>query len=283
MFKVYLLSIVFIMGSIPGLAQAKTCPSQKLCDVLGETLDTCEQDKRQCTDFVATFEKLLPKYDCKKDPKAKGTISAILLCGEYEDALRFLSKMKADDAKKIFGSPQLRAILDGDLKEEFSELSIKVGKENAVKETLPVWLAPRGFDATAAQRKEVEAWFAKYDELSLKNDIEAMATQARFPLYAVTHDSKGQAHTEIWKKEDFMQIMKEATAGTPKDLEMRTERTPYFLSDDLIVVTTRATVKSAGKTNVLKYADVLVKDGGVWKFQTMVQAGWGDLLKTRKK
>ncbi len=281
MFKVHVFAMM-MFSFLVMTAQAKTCPAPKLCDVLGETLDSCEQDKRQCTEFVTSFEKLLPKYDCK-NPKGKGNISAILLCGEYEDALRFLSKMKSDDAKKVFGSPQVRAILDGDLKEEFSELSIKVGKENAIKETLPVWLAPRGFDATAAQRKEVEAWFAKYDELALKNDVEGMAAQARFPLYAISHDSKGQVHTEVWKKEEFLQIMKDVMASTPKDLEIRTERTPYFLSDDLIVVATRATVKSAGKSNVFKYADVLVKDGGVWKFQTMVQAGWGDKLKSRKK
>lgn len=282
MFKVQLFALM--LGFVVLSAQAKTCPAPKLCDTLGETLDSCEQDKRQCAEFVATFEKLLPQYDCKKaDPKVKGPVSAILLCGEYEDALRFLAKMKSDDAKKVFGSSRLRAVLDNDLKEEFSELSIKVGKENAIKETLPVWLAPRGFDATPAQRKEVESWFAKYDELSLKNDIEGMAAQAHFPLYAITHDSKGEVHTEVWKKEDFVKIMKEAMAGTPKDLDLRTERTPYFLSEDLIVVTTRATMKSGGKSNVLKYADILVKDGGVWKFQTMVQAGWGDLLKARKK
>ncbi len=271
-----------MFGCIVFAAQAKTCPAPKLCDVLGETLDSCEQDKRQCSEFVASFEKLLPKYDCK-NPKGKGTSSAILLCGEYEDALRFLSKMKSDDAKKVFGSPQLRSILDGDLKEEFSELSIKVGKENAVKETLPVWLAPRGFDASPAQRKEIESWFAKYDQLALKSDVEGMSAYARFPLYAVSTDSKGQAHTDVWKKEDFLQIMKEVMAGTPPDLDIRTERTPYFLSDDLVVVATRATVKSQGKCNVYKYVDVLVKDGGAWKFQTMVQAGWGDILKNRKK
>tara|TARA_B110001454_G_scaffold16145_1_gene14539 strand:+ start:34542 stop:34835 length:294 start_codon:yes stop_codon:yes gene_type:complete len=32
-----------------------------------------------------------------------------------------------------------------------------------------------------------------------------------------------------------------------------------------------------------KYVDILVREGGKWKFQTMAQAGWGDLLKTRKK
>jgi hypothetical protein len=32
----------------------------------------------------------------------------------------------------------------------------------------------------------------------------------------------------------------------------------------------------------MRYADVLVKVDGKWKFQTMAQSGWGDMLKAQK-
>lgn len=276
---------MFLLLGSTALAANKTCPAPKLCDTLGETLDTCEQEKRQCSDFAQTVKKLLPKYDCQRpaDAKTKTFVPAIWLCGEYEDAVRFLSKLKTDEARKVFGSAQFRSSLENDMVEEFSDLSKRAEKENVMKEAMPTWTIPKDFEATANQKKEIEAWFKKFDELATKNDLEAMAAMAMFPLFTVTHDSKGHAYTEVWKKEDYLKIMKETTAGTPKDMEMKTDRTPYFLSNDLVTVLTRATVKTAGQTTIIKYADILVRVDGQWKFQTMAQAGWGDLLKARKK
>jgi hypothetical protein len=34
-----------------------------------------------------------------------------------------------------------------------------------------------------------------------------------------------------------------------------------------------------GDVQHLRYADVMVKSGGAWRFTSMIQAGWGDVLK----
>lgn len=163
----------------------------------------------------------------------------------------------------------------------------EAGKNKAASKEVPQLAAsfelPSGFEASEVQKKEIQDWFTKYDALTLKNDIEGMAAMAIFPLHVITHDSKGNGHTEAWKKEDFMQIMKESMANTPKNTSMTAQRIPYFLSFDLVVVITKAGFSANGQINTVKYADVLVREDGKWKFQTMAQAGWGDLLKTRKK
>lgn len=33
-----------------------------------------------------------------------------------------------------------------------------------------------------------------------------------------------------------------------------------------------------GPGQQMTYADILVRSGGTWAFQTMIQAGWGDML-----
>lgn len=142
---------------------------------------------------------------------------------------------------------------------------------------------PSGFEASEVQKKEIQDWFTKYDALTLKNDFEGMAAMALFPLHVVTHDSKGNGYSETWKKDDFMQVMKEAAANTPKNMSMTAQRIPYFLSFDLVVVVTKAGFHANGQTNTMKYVDILVREEGKWKFQTMAQAGWGDVLKARKK
>jgi hypothetical protein len=136
--------------------------------------------------------------------------------------------------------------------------------------------------ATEEQKTSIESWFAEYDELSMKGDIEGMANMAMFPIHVVTEGSDGNGYTENWTRAQFIQTMAEAMKDTPKDMEMKTVRTPFFLSPDLAVVITDAEISVGAQTQAMRYADILVKLDGKWKFQTMAQSGWGDMLKARQ-
>jgi hypothetical protein len=132
-----------------------------------------------------------------------------------------------------------------------------------------------------AQRRSIDEWFATYDALSLSGDVEGMANMAMFPIHVVTETSDGNGYAEDWTRVQFVQTMREAMQGTPKDMHMKTTRTPFFLSPDMVVVITDATFTIGDKTQSTRYADILVKASGDWKFQTMAQSGWGDMLKAR--
>jgi len=135
---------------------------------------------------------------------------------------------------------------------------------------------------TDEQKQSVDVWFAEYDELSKNGNIEGMADMALFPIHVITDDSSGNGCAENWDREQFVQTMTEATKGTPKDMDMKTVRTPFFLSNNLVVVITDAVIITGTQEQTMRYADVLAKVDGRWKFQTMAQSGWGDMLKTQK-
>lgn len=134
----------------------------------------------------------------------------------------------------------------------------------------------------AEQKQSVDAWFTEYDELSKNGDVEGMANMAMFPIHVITDDSNGNGYTENWTRDQFVQNMTVAMKDMPSDMEMKAIRTPFFLTKDIVVVITDATVTMGTQENLLHYADILVKIDGEWKFQTMAQGGWGDMLKTRK-
>lgn len=136
---------------------------------------------------------------------------------------------------------------------------------------------------TVEQKQSVDVWFAEYDELSKNGNIEGMADMAVFPIHVITDDSTGNGYAENWNRERFVQTMTEATKGMPKDMDMKTVRTPFFLSDNLVVIITDAVIIMDTREQTMRYADVLVKVDGNWKFQTMAQSGWGDMLKAQKE
>jgi ketosteroid isomerase-like protein len=133
------------------------------------------------------------------------------------------------------------------------------------------------FAPTHQQVADLLAWFAEYDALARKNDVEAMADQALFPLTVISHDSAGERVTQQWDRATFVQAMGAATDGPQPELE--NHREPHFLSADLAVVVTTTVVKGGDDVQYMRYADVMAKTGGRWRFTSMVQAGWGDMMR----
>ncbi len=118
-------------------------------------------------------------------------------------------------------------------------------------------------------------WFAAYDALAERGDVEGMADVALFPLTVTTNDSAGECVTQQWDRDTFVQAMGMA-ASEPR---LDNHRRPVFLNADLAVVVTDSTVTTGEQVQHMRYVDVMAKTGGEWRFTSMIQAGWGDMLR----
>ncbi|QFZ17977.1 hypothetical protein [Saccharothrix syringae] len=127
--------------------------------------------------------------------------------------------------------------------------------------------AVTGFVPTDEDVAGVLAWFEEWDALAVAKDVEAMAGMALFPVNAVTDGS-----AQSWDRARFLADMGANLGGG--DVRMESVRTPHFVSADLVFVITDATITVGGHSQVVRYGDLLVKTGGRWLFQTMVQGGW---------
>ena len=140
-------------------------------------------------------------------------------------------------------------------------------------------LTDAGFVPTEQDTADLLAWFAEYDALAARGDVEAMADTALFPITVITNDSDGNGVTQVWDRAAFVQAMTAAMEGELADLTMENRRRPTFLNRDIAVVVTDSAVTAGGRVQHLRYADVMVKSDGSWRFTSMIQAGWGDMLK----
>ena len=130
-----------------------------------------------------------------------------------------------------------------------------------------------GYQATPEQRQEIDDWFANYDALVAAGDLEAMADQALFPLNEVTDDPQGFGLVSVTDRERFLAQMRQAGIGAGP-VEMRSTRTPIFLSAGLVFVLTDAEFGSGEDTTSMRYGDLLIRTPDGWRFQTMVAGGW---------
>ncbi|ASU83849.1 hypothetical protein CDO52_14595 [Nocardiopsis gilva YIM 90087] len=136
-----------------------------------------------------------------------------------------------------------------------------------------------GYTPTAEDLQSLESWFAHYDERAEKSDAEGMENMGMFPMNLVSDDSKGNGVAAQWTREQYLQMLTHEVPDGSADLKTESVRTPVFLSAQLAVVFTEATLTMNGETMKMHYADVLVKSNGEWAYQTMVQSGWGDAMK----
>ncbi|MGW2160896.1 nuclear transport factor 2 family protein [Nonomuraea sp. NPDC001699] len=128
---------------------------------------------------------------------------------------------------------------------------------------------------SAEELKSVENWFADYDARAEQGEIEKLADLAVFPMNVATDVPDGHASVRQWTRDEYVEAMKESMGGGTAGLGLRSTRTPRFLSPNLVVVETEATMTIKGQEHHMHYADLLVRTEEGWAFQTMVQGGWG--------
>ncbi|MFF4402991.1 nuclear transport factor 2 family protein [Streptoverticillium reticulum] len=139
-------------------------------------------------------------------------------------------------------------------------------------------LPDTGYCPTDEELSEIQEWFAAYDAASGRRDIEAMADVAVFPLNLVSDDSAGQGASAQWDRQQFVAAMTRIMGDGDEGITFDSTRTPVFLGPSLAVVFTDSVMTAEGRTQRLRYADILVRQGDSWAFQTMIQGGWGDQL-----
>ncbi|WP_406303045.1 nuclear transport factor 2 family protein [Streptomyces sp. NBC_00885] len=140
-------------------------------------------------------------------------------------------------------------------------------------------LPDTGYTPTAEELASIQDWFAAYDAHSAKREVERMADLAVFPLNLVSDDSAGNGASAQWDRRQFVETMSQVMGDGSDDIAFESTRTPVFLSPAVAVVFTDSTMTMDGRTQQLRYADVLIRRDGQWAFQTMLQSGWGDNLR----
>lgn len=136
-----------------------------------------------------------------------------------------------------------------------------------------------GFTPSEQDTQSLLDWFARYDAHVQRNETDAMADMALFPIIVMTNDSAGDCVTQEWDRETFVQAMAMNTGGADHEMELKNEREPVFLNSDLAIVVTNSTVTMDGAQQHMRYVDIMAKKDGQWRFKSMIQAGWGDMLK----
>ncbi|MEV4567739.1 nuclear transport factor 2 family protein [Nonomuraea sp. NPDC049419] len=131
------------------------------------------------------------------------------------------------------------------------------------------------YQPTTEELKSIEEWFATYDALAEQGAIEQLADLAVFPMNVVTDVPDGHAAVRQWTRAEYIEAMRQSMGGGTAGLDLRSTRTPRFLSPNLAVVETEATMTIDGQDHQMHYADLLVRTEDGWAFQTMVQGGWG--------
>ncbi|SCL50788.1 hypothetical protein GA0070606_1691 [Micromonospora citrea] len=132
----------------------------------------------------------------------------------------------------------------------------------------------QSFVPDPAALDELDEWFRRYDALAEAGDVAGTADLAMFPLNTVTDDAAGEGSAQQLDRPAYLEKMG-GVLGGGGDLTMESRRTPYFLTPSLVIVFTEAEFTIDGERQQVRYADLLVKAGGQWRFQTMVQGGWG--------
>ena len=140
-------------------------------------------------------------------------------------------------------------------------------------------LPDTGYTPTDEELASIQDWFAAYDAHSAKREFERMADLAVFPLNLVSDDSAGNGASAQWDRRQFVETMSQVMGDGGDDIAVESTRTPVFLSPAMAVVFTDSTMTMDGRTQQLRYADVLIRRDGQWAFQTMLQSGWGDNLR----
>ena len=136
------------------------------------------------------------------------------------------------------------------------------------------------FTPSEKEIKILMDWFATYEGYVLKNQLDNMADMAIFPLVVMTDDSQGNCVAQSWDRETYKQAMDMTAQGVDMStVSIESHRSPTFLNENLAVVITDAITTIAGQPQQSRYVDIMAKQDGEWRFKSMIQSGWGDMLK----
>jgi hypothetical protein len=139
---------------------------------------------------------------------------------------------------------------------------------------------PRKVTREQQDRKEIAALFAAMHKAGQDGDVNAAAALVDFPVLMVTDDSRGEAKTDSWNKEKWMEVMGPFYKPMP-GVKMSERPTIFLLTDSLASVTNQWTMTAGQKRTTGRSATLLVRTNGQWRIKSMAEGGWGDTMKEK--
>ena len=136
---------------------------------------------------------------------------------------------------------------------------------------------PRKVTRELQDRKEIAALFATMHQAGQDGDVNAAAALVDFPVLMVTDDSRGEAKTDSWNKEKWMEVMGPFYRPKP-GVKMSYRPTIFLLTDSLASVTNQWTMTVGQKRTTGRSATLLVRTNGQWRIKSMAEGGWGDMM-----
>lgn len=140
---------------------------------------------------------------------------------------------------------------------------------------------------TKKDDKALDAFYKQYEETMMKGDMTAQAAMVDFPVFMATDDSKGMVSAGTYNKEQYVKMMEASMKAMPKmspeDMKKQakeTKRSYEWLTDTMVMVTTNCSMKMGNEKIPTKGTELLINKDGKWMVKSMVQGGWGEMMKS---
>jgi len=145
------------------------------------------------------------------------------------------------------------------------------------KDPMAGWV-PRKVTKDQQDRKEITALSKAMHAAAQSGDVTAAAALVDFPVLMVTDDSKGEAMADSWTREKWMEVMAPFYKPMP-GVKMSEKPTIFLLTDSLASLDNQWTMTAGNKTTSGRSSMILVRKEGQWRIKSMVEGGWGDMMK----
>ena len=139
---------------------------------------------------------------------------------------------------------------------------------------------PRKVTREQQDRKEITALFTAMHQAGQKGDPAAAAELVDFPVLMVTDDSQGEAKSDMWGREKWVEVMTPHFKPKP-NVKVTHKPTVFLLSDSLASVNDQWTMTVGKRTMTGRSATLLVRTAGQWRIKSMTEGGWGDMMKAK--
>ena len=149
----------------------------------------------------------------------------------------------------------------------------------STKDPMAGWV-PRKVTKEQQDKKEITALIKAMHDAGQSGDLAAAAALVDFPVLMVTDDSKGEATAESWTKEKWMEVMAPFYKPMP-NVKMTYKPAIFLLTDSLASVDNQWKMTAGSKTTLGRSSMLLARKDGQWRVKSMVEGGWGDMMKEK--
>lgn len=131
-------------------------------------------------------------------------------------------------------------------------------------------------------KKDIEELYKRADAAEAANDTAARHAMIDFPVFMVTDDKSGVPSGELMTQATYDAAMAQ-NGEMPKGMKMAHKLTISVLSDALATVVDDFTMTMGKNKMTGRNTSLVVKTGGMWKWKSMIEAGWGEMMPNTPK